>query len=778
MGSLRFAGELSPIVVAVVAVVAAIVVMLLYFRESRALAMPYSYLLPALRASSVVLVILILAGPVWHKRQVVGTLGRVVFAVDTSESMSMTDSADAQSSPIRLERALRMLTGDADNPGWLEALSSTHDVDVIAFSNGDPTMLWSNRGEEELPSSFELTAEGKRTDLSSSLATMLATLSADDSPGLAADDSSDDPQRAAIVLMTDGRHNVGGSPVDLAQQLESIGAGVHAIGLGSEDEPADIGIINVERPDSVASDGRLSGNLVLKRYGFDGQEFTVRIESGGTTVWQKTISTAGSGQSSIPFEFDVQSIVDRISGDAPRGVRRSSVVMDLRAVIDPVEGDRGTQNNEMPFRVAASTRDRRLLILDGSSRWETRYIKNLFERDPAWQVDTVLFGPGTDMPLVIRGEDSGQFPDTREAMSAYDAVILGEIPTDQLTEQDTRLLSGFVTRGGGLIVIDGRYDRLRLLSESLGELIPVDYSEGEEPLALRSIRPTQMGADHPVMNLWGDKEQLIESWEDLPSPSTAIRVKAQEGTEVWAYAVGTDGRESPWMVTRLYGGGRIFYLSTDQTWRWRYKVADRFHARFWNQLLAAVMQPPYSASDDYVAMGTDKIEYESGESSTVRVRLQDTAGKPVGDATVDALLVANDRIIATVPLSVDDPARGTYQGQTPPLTPGAYEVRIRASGFDAAALQATTPIWVGRRDSAERSRVGLDKNALLQLSEAGGGVYLHESSADAILESLRPLSSGSIVESDILVWQSYYWFWAVIALLAIEWWMRKRAGLV
>lgn len=194
--------------------------------------------------------------------------------------------------------------------------------------------------------------------------------------------------------------------------------------------------------------------------------------------------------------------------------------------------------------------------------------------------------------------------------------------------------------------------------------------------------------------------------------------------------------------------------------------------------MAAVMLPPYSASDEYVALGTDKIEYNPGAAATIRARLQDTSGKPVGDATVDALLIADDRVVATVPLSLDDPARGTYQGRTGPLTAGAYSIRIRASGFDEAALQASTPIWVSSEESVEMRRVGLDKNALVQISEAAGGVFVHESSASQLLEKIKPLSSGSVVYDDIPMWQSFWWFWVIIALLAIEWWLRKRAGLV
>jgi len=228
----------------------------------------------------------------------------------------------------------------------------------------------------------------------------------------------------------------------------------------------------------------------------------------------------------------------------------------------------------------------------------------------------------------------------------------------------------------------------------------------------------------------------------------------------------------------MFGAGRVVYLSTDQTWRWRYKVADRFHSQFWNQLLATAILPSYSADDSYVALGSDKIEYQSGESATIRARLRRPDGKPIGDSTVEALLITKNQIVARVPLEVDDPARGTYRGQTGSLELGDYNVRICASGTDSATLQATMPIWVTAADTGELDRVSLDPKALQQIATAGDGVYLHESEADRIIDELVPLSSGRIVESDILIWQSFYWFVVVMAMLTTEWWMRKRAGLM
>ena len=769
-GSLRFAGDLPPWLVLTVAFLIAGLVSWLYLRESRRLASPYSYLLPGLRASAVALAILVLAGPVWHREEVVGTLGGVVFALDTSKSMSVNDSVETDSRPDRLQRALRMLVGEGESVGWLEDLDKTHLVDVYEFSDVEPSLVWTNRDRENVPTAIDLSPDGDQSDLTTGLDAGWTALSSSDVINMA--------DRAALVLISDGRDTVGSPTIENAEQLAAAGVRVYTVGVGSEDEQTDVGLVDVVRPDTVASDGELAGEIVVSQFGMNGQPVNLRIEAAGETIWQESVSIGTANQLSVPFQLAVEPIVERIVAQSPRGVTRSTVVMDMKAFIETSDGETSNANNAMSFRVAASIRDRRLLILDGSSRWETRYIKNLFERDPAWAVDTILFGPGTEHEKLKRGEEEGEFPISKMGMARYDAIVLGQVPPDEMLGSDWDLIRDFVSRGGGLILLDGRYDRLRQLATGeLKDLIPVTYND-EPPLRVRILSPTRLGIEHPVMNLWGKQQQLAELWDNLKPPSTAPSLAPKADAEVWAEAIGVDERRSSWMVSRLYGAGRVFYLSTDQTWRWRYKVADRFHAKFWNQLLQVVMQPPYSASDDFVALGTDKIEYADGESSIIRVRLQDPDGDPVSDATVDALVLSDNQVIATVPLMVDDPNRGTYRGQTPPLATGAYEIRVRASGFDATALQASTPIWVGSRDSAELSRVSLDPNALKQIADAGRGNYLHESSADELLSWLEPLSSGRTVESDTLVWQSFYWFWTIMLLLTIEWWMRKKAGLV
>ena len=39
---------------------------------------------------------------------------------------------------------------------------------------------------------------------------------------------------------------------------------------------------------------------------------------------------------------------------------------------------------------------------------------------------------------------------------------------------------------------------------------------------------------------------------------------------------------------RPFGAGRVYYHAFDDSWRWRYEVADLYHVKFWNQLASYI----------------------------------------------------------------------------------------------------------------------------------------------------------------------------------------------
>jgi len=64
------------------------------------------------------------------------------------------------------------------------------------------------------------------------------------------------------------------------------------------------------------------------------------------------------------------------------------------------------------------------------------------------------------------------------------------------------------------------------------------------------------------------------------------------------------------------------------------------------------------------------------------------------------------------------------------------------------------------------------------MAGASGGVYADASDAKAVWDAIAPLSDGKIEIKRFALAQSFFWFFAVLGLLAIEWWLRKKVGLV
>ncbi|MBI2480532.1 MAG: hypothetical protein HYV60_18470 [Planctomycetia bacterium] len=103
---------------------------------------------------------------------------------------------------------------------------------------------------------------------------------------------------------------------------------------------------------------------------------------------------------------------------------------------------------------------------------------------------------------------------------------------------------------------------------------------------------------------------------------------------------------------------------------------------------------------------------------------------------------------------------------------------MRASGFSESVLKARGQFVVLPPESGELENTACNETLLQQMAAESGGVFLREEQMNQLSALLRPLSNGRVVETDTQLWQSYWWFVAMISLLTLEWFLRKRAGLL
>jgi len=837
MTRLFFQGDLSLVLAVALSATVACGTAWYYRRETKELLLPHAWLLPLLRAMAIFITLMMLSGPVVQRKKEIGTIGRVDVFVDASASMLATDSgqpsgkpeADAATEPAvasaemattasrgdksRLQRVSGLLLGNNGQPGWLESVRQTHHVFLHVMVDDDAKLIWDSRSDLPIPNSLTMESEaiGQRTNLSDPIAVRVLT----SNPTVAAtggEESTDGPAapaaeaklsgqpRSAVLLFSDGQHNSGDSPQPLAQRLGDATISVFAVGLGSPVEPRDVAVLGINVPPTVAANGRASGEITIKDLAGEGAPVRVRIMMGDQTVWQQTLVSGNQTMRRVPFDFAIAPLAAQVQTLDAGGIQRTRLTLPLSVSVDPIEGQYDAGNNRLDFRIAANLRKRRLLIVDSRSRWESRYIRNLFDRDPTWQVDSVIAWPRSAASGATRYHLEGEFPPDAQSMAGYDAVIWGDCGPDAFTEDDMRRLRDFASQGGAVVFIDGDRDGLKRLAKSpAGPLLPVRI--GTEPLLVgaRAIRPTTVGAGLSALRLSLDdrgaqtavaatdsaavgKSNAADSdrsvWSTLLPPTTIRDAEVLPGAEVWLEAdLGDTAPATPLLVTRLFGGGQVVYLATDQTWRWRYRVADRYHTRFWNQLLEAVMQPPFEVRDQYIAIATGSPQYTAGQSATIRARLRDANGRPVGDAVVEAVLRDTAGNAQTVLLRSIDADRGVYEAQTQPLGPGEFDVSIRSAGY-ASSQAVRTSLLVVPQPNRETARLAQDENLLRSLATVSGGIYADEADVENVWRAIKPLSDGRIETNRLALAQSYLWFVAVLGLLSTEWWLRKKAGLV
>ncbi len=756
-----------------------------YFRESKYARSPLNWLLPTLRAAALGGILWMLAGPAWVREWVSGELSRIAVLVDTSGSMQLQESESSQSS--RLDRASQWLSSSSEKePGWLDQQRSRFQLRLFPFSDasdgsGQRTTesTWDSTVDRSgKPTRVQLATSGSKTALGEALLSVIrssGSISAakGTTEASAQADGSDKqltaPEKpyAAVVLLSDGQSNTGESPSTVAERFAQASIPIFAIGYGREAEPDDLGILAVEHSRSMFRADSFQGTATIKQQLPAGREYRVEIRSGGQVVWSKSMESDGNPSRTLEY---------RIAGEklfaAQQSASRSKAIpLDLEFEVRHEGQDASAQNDTFESSLWGVNRKNRVLVMDKRGRWESRYVKNAFGRDTAWELKSIL-GP--------EEYESNPFPKTREELIGLDLVVMAADSLSAMNETQLRWVSDYIAElGGGMILIDsGRDKPLSILGNKEVDWLPVSFIESETaPLTVASLALEPAAIEQRAFAFEQDTGANRRLWEAFPPPRSSRRVRSAPGAEVLVIGK-NDNQEYPLIVSRRSGQGRVVYLANDETWRWRYNVADLYHQRFWNQLAQWTMQPPYAVENDYVGLDAGERVYDFGKPIPIRARLRNAQQEPLTGAKAMAIIEQNGVRLQTLPLVEEAEGTGMVSGLANGLLSGRYQVRLEVPGMPSEALDLETEFLVHPPQDLEMQVLASNRALLEQIAKATGGKYYDESQADRVSESLQTLRTGKIEQSRTLLWQSYPWFLAVMTLLALEWYLRKRAGFI
>jgi hypothetical protein len=761
--------------VAMAAAVAVELILWLYRYETSAVTPRRGRWMIALRMLALSVLVWILIEPTWVREVKRNHQREVVVVLDDSASMHLKDDG-APASRLELGEA------GLEKSGILGKLGESMKVRTVRAAR---SVRDTGEGEAE--------GWGDATDLVAAMNTVLEQVPPDDLAGM--------------IMVSDGRHNRPGRVEDVARRFGILDAPVGIIATGSADPPRDASVLDVKAPEAIHLGDRMRVTASLKFDGYKGQEAKVRLMKDQEVVEER----------SIPVPQDHHREEVRFTT-----VPKEGGVGGYRIEIAALEGERFADNNAWAFETSITDARTNVLIVEGTPRWEFRYLRNLFYgRDKSVHLQYVLLHPdriegqGDDAVFASASRPFGEaqatrLPASEEEWRKFDVIILGDIAPEAINS------SKCVTeRAALLVMIAGpRYMPHGITAQSGRNLVPVETYEGHRNFYTGNDEPfrfalTTEGRNHPLTQQAGGEAANDAVWAGFPELNWRQPVKSlKDGAEVLLTAAGKSDdsavsggaglnaaldalakrreREaaSALLVTRQTGKGKVALLLTDRTWRLREGAGDLYHHRFWGNMVRWGAGPVLRAGGARVRLGTDQLTYTADDRIKVTARLRDTNLNPVDDDDLKAELMRDGQVVASVPLAHVAESNGLHEAELAPIAqPGRYEVRLRGKQADQLMAEDGGPPVsagfhvVGSRGPVELAETTLNSALLETVADLSGGrVVKPENAGDLTGLFLKETNARKEVRETSL-WDSGLVLALFALILSAEWVIRRGGGL-
>jgi hypothetical protein len=571
----------------------------------------------------------------------------------------------------------------------------------------------------------------------------------------------------AVLLLSDGDWNMGKSPLSAATRYREQNIPVFTVAVGRETPLPDLALENVSAPayglfgEEVAIPFKVTSHLPRE------VKTTVSIvdEDGEAAAKQITIPPDGEVEESILW--------------SPRTTGEMTATVKL-----PVEPDEAiAENNERTFHISIRVEKLKVLVVDSAPRWEYRYLRNALARDPGVDLSCLLLrpdiGPGEGVNYIQA------FPDSKEALAPYDVVFLGDvgIGQDELTGNDAELLKGLVEQqGSGLVFVPGRRGRENsFLNSPLKDLYPVELDEtkpggvglqNEAQLIL-----TSTGKRHWLTRFDSDEDRNDELWKQLPGFFWSASVeKSRPGSEV--LAVHSDMRNSwgrmPLLVTRPAGNGKVLFLGTDSAWRWRRGVEDKFHYRFWGQVVRWMAHQRHLSEKEGMRLSYSPETPQAGDPVFLQCTVLDQSGFPIDKGPVVGQVTSPGGRAERLDFTQLEGGWGVFKSSFTAQEAGNYKLEISAGQY---GRRLETDLLVAR-PLLEKQGQPVNARVLREIAAITHGASVSVDDLDKVIGQISLLPEPQPVEKRLRLWSEPVWGGILVLLLIVYWIGRKWAGLI
>ena len=598
----------------------------------------------------------------------------------------------------------------------------------------------------------------------------------------------DIPQGQAILLLSDGIHNVGTTQdvVDAAAKAQAMNVPIFASTLGG-----DVGVknlaVSLRSPQELAFVGQVVPAVVnVKALGVGNRPVTVGIYRDGEEIESREV-TLDQAKPSLQTSFN-------ISQSQP-GLYRYEVV------VKPIDNEATEADNRSTLLFRVVDQPIKMLLVEGKPYWDTKFLVRRLAADQSVQLTSIIrmaknrfmrrtvarSNPSPDQTdadkenravedtTIINDANSILSPET---LADVQIVVLGRSAEFFLEDDSLDALRNWISRDGGSLVC-ARGAPSAQISQRLSQILPVSWSNGRESRFRVSM--TSQGRDLRWLAGFGEGD-VLGSMPSLATVATATRREGLANVLATTIDSATGQQVVPVLSYQPYGSGRTVVVEGAGMWRWalmspEHQGREEVYATLWRSLLRWLVSRAGLLPGQDVSLQPDRVSFDAGDVSTATMLVRRDKINQIPKVRVQSTDEGGfDQEFEPRPVGQDP---GVYRLDFGKLEPGQYTAQPVSTLSGASTDKIKTAFDVRQR-WVEKLELDARPDVMSRIAEVSGGEVLEQANPaefaeqfDAHLARSRPPQFRRIA-----MWDRWWIMIGLLGLWATTWIVRRRSGLI
>lgn len=562
----------------------------------------------------------------------------------------------------------------------------------------------------------------------------------------------------ATVIFTDGNFNNGKNPI---YEAEKSSTPIYTVGIGDTSLVQDIIVENIITNEIAYLNNPIPVNVNFSTKGYNNDSLELILKENGAEIAKQIIYTNDNRNDySALFEY-----LPKQSGDRK-----------LEAIINPLETEINKKNNKTSTFVKILENKKQISIFTGAPSPDVSFISKSLENVDGIKLNKYIQKAGANF---YNSPNQKSFTET-------DVFVLIGFPNVYTPSNVLNLIKTELKKGKSLLLISAfntDYPNLNILSEYLPFDIVSNNNREYQATAILNERELT----HPSIRVKGDGSEE-DLWNNLPPIfRTEIFTKPKASSKtLMSFKVNNVVLNEPLIISNKTSNNRVMAVLAYGLYRWKLMEKGRNEAKgnyseinlYDHFIQNSIKWLSVNEKNKQVNIKSNKKRYTSNENVQIIAQVYDEAYNTLDDAEVNVRLKSNDDDRDIVLNSIGN---GRYIATLEGLSSGDYtfDGTVKYNGKVLGKDQGRFDIG---EINLEYTEMGMNIDLLKEIANSTGGKFYYNNNTESLLEEIqaqnRFKSKSKTISSEIAIWNLPYLLILSIIAFSLEWYIRKKTGMV